>query len=102
MADFRVFEFDLIENKFVIGFNYKGIGKRYISATICLAPSGILILSLNKGVSDSEPIELNSLHLYPDETAARKSYLNKQINSVSDAEVLEDLNNFFKDICNGH
>ena len=106
--EIKVFEFDLIENKFVIGLNYKGIGKRYLNGTICLAPFdpyGILILSLNKGVSEGEPIELSNLHLYPNETEAIKSNINKHIKtmeSMEDEETLKDINNFFKELRNGN
>ena len=96
---FKVFEFDLIENRFIIGFDYKDTGKRYLNGTFCVAsnvPQGILILTLNNGLSDSEPINVSILDLFPDETEAIKSNINKYINSVSDEDVLKDINNFFK------
>ena len=103
MANFRVFEFDLMQNKFVIGFDYKGIGKQYVNGTFCLSPSaphGILILSLNKGVSDSEPIQLFNLSLYPDETKAIKTNINKHIKRIPDKQVEKDINEFLNSISN--
>ena len=100
MSDFKVFEFDLIENKFVIGFDYMYTGKCYLNGTFCLSSEGcgITLLSLNKGVSQDEPIELSVLDASPKEMAAIKSNIHNHVRSVSKEAVVKDINEFLNEL----
>ena len=100
MADFKVFEFDLIENKFVIGFDYMYTGRCYLNGTFRLSSQGcgITLLSLYKGVSQDEPIKLSALEASPKEMTAIKSNIHNHVRSVSKESVVKDINQFLNEL----